>query len=153
MHEGVAWVDEHHVGDVVEHLGCLDARVPAADHDDAGESRALDHDLTPYERCRDVGTSVCDGDDDLSVGLASGDGGQAFGRLLEGQPGGDVDPQGAGGSLLGQRCDDLADRAGHDVGPGEAEAGEGLVVCGAHAAGDLSALAHGVERQRRPACS
>ena len=46
--------------------------------------------------------SVCDGDDDLSVGFAFGDGGQALGGLVEGQLGGDVDLQRAVGGLLGQ---------------------------------------------------
>ena len=59
--------------------------------------------------------SVCDGDDDLSVGPAFGDGGQALGGLLERQLGGDLNLQRAIGGLLGQGCDDLADRAGHDV--------------------------------------
>ena len=58
-----------------------------------------------------------------------------------------MDLQGTVGGLLGQECDDLADGAGHDVGSGQAEAGQGVLVSGAHAAGHLSALAQRVQRQ------
>src|SRR5262249_8832712 len=79
---------------------------------------------------------------DLASGLAGGQGGQALGGPIERQHRGDVDGEGAGGGLLGQRRDDLADRSGHDVAAGQAGGDQGVLGGGVGGAGHPAAFAH-----------